>query len=126
MRRRLVFIVVSLFCLVVVVLATMPFWLGTAVRTFGSGRGVTFASYERVGYGRFALKDVEYKRDNVRVTASRAEAPTPLVWAWRHWRDGANPVVVDRWAVEIAKSRAPPKAATTERGWMPLQALLRK
>lgn len=125
MRRRLLLIFVALLAICVVAVATLPFWLGAAAGMAGRSRGLTFASYERVGYGRFVLKDVEFRKANVRVTASRAEAPTPVAWAWRHWRGGENPIQVERWAVEITKSEEP-KPPVGERGWVPLQAQLQK
>ena len=70
----------------VLLVLTLPLWLGSALERAGRSRGLTFASYERVGYGRFALREAEFRRAGVRVTVTRAEADTPVLWLWRHWR----------------------------------------
>ncbi|HEY1111382.1 MAG TPA: hypothetical protein VGE76_22190, partial [Opitutaceae bacterium] len=128
MRRRLLFIFVAFFAVVIVAALTLPLWLGFATRMAGRSYGVTFASYERIGYGRFAFRDVEVKVANVRVTATRVEAPTPLIWCWRHWTSGENPIAVEQWEVDVKKSATPPSPAAAQRpsGWVPLRTLLKK
>lgn len=128
MRRRLLFIFAAGFVVALVMALTIPLWLGWATRTAGRSYGVTFGSYERIGYGRFAFRDVEVRRANVRVSATRVEAPTPLIWGWRHWVDGENPISVDRWEVEVAKPATPPPSPGASRpsGWVPLRMLLNK
>jgi translocation and assembly module TamB len=126
MRRRLVFSLVAVLAVALLVILTLPFWLGAAARGFGASRGLNFSSYERVGYSRFVLNDVSFRRPGLAVTVSRLEAPTPVLWAWRHWRGGENPVIAERWSVEIAKTDQPAKATTTPKGWMPLRAQLHR
>ncbi len=86
---------------------------------------MTFASYERLGYGRFALHQVEYRRATVGVTARRVEVDTPVLWLWRHWRATASLVTIGEWEVVVSKRPAdappPPK---TDSGWVPLQQIL--
>ena len=74
MRRRVLILFFGIIALLVVAVATVPLWLGTAVKLGARSRGLTFSSYERIGYSRFVLKDVEYRRPGLKVTASRAEA----------------------------------------------------
>ncbi|HEY1109663.1 MAG TPA: hypothetical protein VGE76_13540, partial [Opitutaceae bacterium] len=62
MRRRLLFILAAIFAIALVAALTLPLWLGVATRKVGSSYGVSFASYERLGYGRFAFHDVEVRR----------------------------------------------------------------
>ncbi|HEY1108462.1 MAG TPA: hypothetical protein VGE76_07520, partial [Opitutaceae bacterium] len=61
-------------------------------------------------------------------TATRVEAPTPLLWGWRHWVSGENPIAVEKWEVEVTKPPAAPPATTPRRpsGWVPLRTLLNK
>ncbi len=125
MRRRLLLILAALVAVLLVAVATVPLWLGAAARAIGGSRGLTFASYERIGYGRFALNDVEYRRPGVRVSVSRAEAPTPVVWLWRHLQGDGSPILAARWEVEVTKV-TPPKPRTTEPGWMPLRRQLQR
>src|SRR5690606_17215702 len=91
--RRLLLILVSLLAGAIAVLAALPWWLEAALRFAGAPQGATFARYERMGYGRFALHGVEVRRPGVRVTVDRIEAPTPLAWAWRLGRDDPAPVI---------------------------------
>lgn len=128
MRRRLLFTFAAIIALVLVAVLTLPLWLGVAARTAGSSYGVSFASYERVGYNRFAFRDVEVRRANVRVTATRVEAPTPLLWGWKHWVGGENPITVAHWEVDVTKPATTAPTATPPRpsGWVPLRTLLNK
>jgi len=124
MRRRLLFLLFGLAAGLLVMLATLPWWLGIAAKSIAPGRGLTFASYERVGYGRFALTQVEYQRERVRVTASRVEADSPVFFLMRLWRDRAQPIHVAEWQVHISPSTGPEKPSTSDRGWTPLNRLL--
>lgn len=125
MRRRLLFIFAGIAAALVLAAATLPWWVGGAVRRLGASRGITFASYERIGYARFAVRDVEVRLTGVRVTATRAEADTPALWLWKHWRKNDGPVVAGEWRVEVAKPTTPsdPNAA---RGWLPLRTRLQR
>jgi translocation and assembly module TamB len=125
MRRRLPQLLLGLLVIAIGALLTLPWWLGAAVRTFGSPRGVAFARYERIGYTRFALHDVEVKVRGVRVTATRAEADTPILWAWRHWRGASAPIVAGDWQVEVAPPTAP-RDPNAPRGWLPLRSRLQR
>lgn len=125
MRRRLLRISAAILAALLLLVVTLPWWLGTAVGWAGGSRGLTFGSYERIGYGRFVLKDVEFRRENVRVTVSRAEADTPVLWLWRHARRAPTAVVAERWTVEVQRRENPPPPKT-EPGWVPLRARLQR
>ena len=73
MRRRFLLILLGFVVGLVMIVASVPLWLGVAVKLFGPSRGVTFRSYERIGYSRFVFRDVEYRRPGLLVAASRAE-----------------------------------------------------
>ncbi len=123
--RRLA--VISGFCAVALaaVVLSAPWWLGMAVSWFGPSFGLTFGSYERVGYSRFVLRAVEYRRDPVVVKVQQAEADTPFVWLWRRYMSAPGPVVATEWSTEVSgsKSKEPTKS---EWGWLRLQRLLDK
>ena len=125
MRRRLFFIFLGVVAGLVVIVATVPLWLGAAVKMAGPSRGVTFGSYERIGYARFALRDVEYRRPGLRVTATRAEAETPLAWWWHRVRGRPELITVGDWRVEVSR-RETPSAPAPDRGWMKLRLLLQR
>lgn len=129
MRRRFLILFAAVLAAGLLLIATMPWWLGVALRTAPQKWGVTFARYERIGYTRFALHDVEFRRGGVRVTATRAEADTPLLWLWRHWRKTSRPVVAERWLVEVTPTAAPASATpapSSVNGWMPLRSRLQR
>jgi translocation and assembly module TamB len=125
MRRRVLISCLVLCGVVLLLLATIPLWLGVAAKTFASSRGVTFGSYERLGYSRFVVRDVVVKRPGVRVTVTRAEAETPLVWLWHRWTDRPALITAEKWSVEVERTSTP-RPATTERGWMPLHQRLQR
>ncbi len=125
MRRRLLFILAALAAALLAVIATLPLWLGAVVGWAGGSQGITFRSYERLGYSRFALHDVEFKRFGVRVAASRVEASTPALWTWRHWRGKPDAISAGRWTVEV-EPRTPSSGPKKDSGWVPLRATLDK
>lgn len=125
MRRRLLILSVALIVGAGLLVATIPFWLGALLRSAGPSRGLTFGHYERVGYGRFALRDVEVRRPGVRVVVARAEADTPLLWAWKHWRKTDREIVAGDWRVEIEATNQP-KDPNAPRGWIPLRSQLQR
>ncbi|WP_414664338.1 translocation/assembly module TamB domain-containing protein [Horticoccus sp. 23ND18S-11] len=123
MRRRLFRLFVIAFAALVLGIGTLPYWFGSALAAAGRSRGLSVGRYERLGYARFALHDVEYRRATVRVTATRVEVDTPFVWLWRQtWKQSA-PVNVGEWKVDVERSSTP-SAPTVDRGWVWLRALL--
>jgi len=98
---------------------TLPWWMGGLVSVLKRQFGVEYAQYERVGYTRFALNEVLFQRESVKVSVKRAEIDTPLLWGWRHLRGKASSVFVKGWRVEIksAEKSAPDPGA----GWMSLR-----
>jgi translocation and assembly module TamB len=126
MRRRYALIAACLVAVLLVGITALPWWLEPALARVGRSWGATFGAYERIGYTRFALRDVVVQRSGVRVTVSRIEADTPLVWLWLRWTGRPKEVMVWRWMVDVVPSET--SAATpqhsTERGWMPLRAIL--
>jgi translocation and assembly module TamB len=125
MRRRLLLLLAVLAAGLVLLAATLPWWLGAAIQLGARSRGIKVGGYERVGYTRFVLRAVDVPVGNVRVAADRVEADTPLLWLWRHWRGPGGLVVVGGWRVEIAAATAP-RDPNKPRGWVPLRALLQR
>lgn len=128
MRRRLLLALAALLAVLLIAAASVPLWLGAAAGALGRSRGLTFSRYEQIGYARFALHDVEFRRHHVRVTASRVEADTPVLWGWRHLRSAERSLRADRWLVEVQKkpAGAPVPPRPSEPGWVPLHAQLRR
>jgi translocation and assembly module TamB len=128
MRRRFILFPAALAAALLAFAATIPFWLGPILAVFGPPRGVNVGAYSRLGYSRFELRDVEVVRPGVKVTAARAEADTPILWLWRHWRRQDAPVIAERWRVEVdpAARRSPGAAVRSDGGWIPLRARLQR
>ncbi len=132
MRRRLSVILGCLAVGVICTLIALPWWLGPVLKTAGPRWGLSFASYERVGYARFALREVVYQHPSVRVTAERVEADTALLSLWRQATGKLRNVAVSGWQVEVMaqnppnRSVPPPVKSSTGGGAMPLRALLLK
>jgi len=102
--------------------ATLPWWLGGLLALAKRPLGLEYGRYDRVGYARFALRDVRYQQANVVVTVGRVEAATPLLYGWRHLRGSPSPLFVNDWRVEVKsgqKSLPDPNA-----GWRSLRRLL--
>ena len=130
MRRRIIFIAASLFAALVAAIAVLPWWLGPVLGRVGRSYDATFGTYERIGYSRFALRDVtvEVRRAGVQIAVSRVEADTPAVWLWRRWTGQPDEIAAERWTVTVApRNRGAVSSSptiSTEGGWVPLRAIL--
>jgi translocation and assembly module TamB len=122
-RRRWLTAVAVVLAAVLLLVATLPWWLGPAVRAFGPHWGLRYATYQTLGYQRFAMTGVEFRRAAVTVKVSRVEADTPLLWAWRHSSGYPTAVRAGDWSVEVVKHA--PTAPGRPGGWVPLRARLR-
>jgi translocation and assembly module TamB len=126
MRRRLSLLAACLAVLFVAAIAALPWWLKPVLAQVGRPWGASFGAYERIGYTRFALRDVEVRTAGVCVTASRVEGDTPLVWLWRRWTGRPGEILAERWTVEVERPNgsAVAPAILQEGGWLPLRAQL--
>ncbi|MFT3830631.1 MAG: translocation/assembly module TamB domain-containing protein [Opitutaceae bacterium] len=89
-------------------LAVLPWWLGPALRPLARSQQVTFGRYERVGYARFRLHDVQRADLAVGLSARTVEADTPLLWAWRTlWRRDTLVAISDWSLADTGAPRAP-------------------
>jgi len=125
MRRRLLLIFTSLLACAIAALATLPWWLGTALGAAGRPRGLPFARYERIGCARFALREVDVRWKNAHVPATRVEANTPLVWLWHRATNTTNFISADHWTVEVGRPAGAAKNPSPG-GWLPLRTTLGK
>ncbi|HYD85446.1 MAG TPA: hypothetical protein VEA63_15375, partial [Opitutus sp.] len=123
--RRSSTILASVGVAAVVAVATLPWWLGAAAGLIAPQFGLTFSDYERIGYSKFKLENVEVRRPGVYVQIDEAEAETPLVWLWRRATGNPSEVVGGAWRVEV-DARAIPSKPEKPRGWVPLTQTLRR
>ncbi|MDA1274206.1 MAG: translocation/assembly module TamB domain-containing protein [Verrucomicrobia bacterium] len=86
-------------------LLAMPVWFGWLLRPVLSRFDVEYASYTRIGYGRFALANLECDLDAARFSAGRIEVQTPPAWLWRVYLgdrgDSRTFVSVEGWRLEL-------------------------
>ncbi len=83
-RLKLFFVLLSVFLLLVLVIAALPLWFPWALRPIAKHYGATFATYHRVGYQRFEVSGVTFTNRNVSVNAQELTAFVPTVWLWHH------------------------------------------
>jgi translocation and assembly module TamB len=120
--RRILRISLGLLLAGALALAALPWWLGPTLAPLGRGQGVTFARYERVGYGRFRLLEVRREDRGTRFAAGVVEGDTPLLWAWRSLWRGDTRVSVADWTVESTGAAATPADRPDPTGVAELQA----
>ena len=102
--RRLIQILLVVAAIAALATVTLPWWLASALRPVAQAQGVTFGRYERLGYSRFRLHDVEFKRGPVRVTVDQLETNTPLLWL----RPANRAATADNWKLEITPHDSAP------------------
>lgn len=101
-------VLLGLAVILIIALAALPWWLGGLLRPIGARHGLEFAGYARIGYARFALRDVRLARPGFAFTAARAEFDTPLLWLLRR---SAARAEVQHWRLTLAAPQRP-RAAT--------------
>ncbi len=85
-----------------IVVALLPVWLPWVLRPTASHFGAYFGSYEREGYGAFALRGVSFTNASVRIEAARVEAAIPTVLLWNHLRGDGSALSVQDWSLVLA------------------------
>jgi len=108
-------------------LATLPWWLGAALRPILRSRDVTFERYERAGYGHFRLTGVHYAKGSVDFTAQQIEAPTPPLWVFQRLRGAAPVLAVEGWRIQpAARAAAVADQAQAIKGFPDVRAALQR
>jgi translocation and assembly module TamB len=104
--------------LVLAAVLALPLWLPWFLLPGLRTAGVEVGSYERLSYGRLALRDVRYRDESLVFTAERVETLQPVFWAGR-WaglsgaaREGFKgdypermPIVAEAWHVQLPADR---------------------
>ncbi len=83
-RLKLLFVLLSVFLLLVLVIAALPLWFPWALRPIAKHYGARYATYHRLGYQRFEVSGVTFTNRNVSVNAGELTTYVPTVWLWRH------------------------------------------
>ncbi len=124
---RKAFLVLGFLVLLVgIVVLSLPLWFGAALSRFGRDQGLTFGSYQRIGYGRFALNQVVVDRPDVQLAVSRVEAPSPLAWGWQRLRGAVGPVEAGTWTLKLSPTEPrSPKEPAEPSGWPTVHGQIR-
>jgi hypothetical protein len=85
----------------VVAFASLPLWMGFAIRAALPEGSISFERYERYGYGRFVLKDVLVTTQQAIVKIDSLEAYSPFVWTWKAMASDASKPFVAVGAVSV-------------------------
>src|SRR5436190_8572096 len=62
---------------------SLPLWFPWLLRPLSHQLGAHFSRYERVGYGRFVVRDLTFTNQNIRLNVKEVEAFVPSVWLWK-------------------------------------------
>ncbi len=124
MRRSLI-VTATVGAAVLAAVAVLPWWLGAAVAMVGPRFGLTFADYERLGYARFKLHEVQIERPGVEVRIEEVATDTPVLWLWRRLTGDPSEIVGGAWTVNVTP-RPRPAAPERPKGWVPLTQNLQR
>src|SRR5215204_6970841 len=106
----------------VLALALLPVWLPWILRPIANHYGVFYASYRRVSYSRFALGELTFTNQNIRVRAERFESLVPTTWLFRlKWDGGQRFIAGENWELVTQ-----PKTSTASRRERSLHANVRQ
>ena len=93
--------------IVLVVLAALPIWLPWILPPIAKHYGVSYRSYNRVGYDRFALNDVTFTNENVSVRAKQIEAFVPTAWLFRLQSSQRTFATAENWELVVEEQPTP-------------------
>ncbi|WP_438480616.1 translocation/assembly module TamB domain-containing protein [Oleiharenicola lentus] len=115
-------IILGLFAVLALAVATLPWWAGLAARPVLKQWDITFKNYERVGYSRFRIDELTFSRNNTTVVATGIEANAPLRWL----NPGSRDATVKTWRVDVKRSTTPSTTPGKITGMPSLHPLLMK
>lgn len=127
-RRRKVFQALGsiLLGLIILVIA-LPIWLPWTLRSILQRYGIQYSTYERVGYGRFALRGVTFIKRKTEFKAARIEAVMPTLWVWHLYVDGKKPKInllqIQGWELDALNQLQRTTNATTASAYTAVRTL---
>lgn len=90
---------------ILIVASAAPLWLPWVLAPLVKRSGLVYQNYQRAGYTRFLLKDVEYRHSSGIIRANEVELPTPIAWLWGLGvvapRSGKDFATVRGWRLEL-------------------------
>ena len=96
-RKRFLIWTGVLVGIVIVALGALPIWFPWILRPVANHYGISYRSYDRVGYERFALGGVTFTNRNVGVRADRVELFVPTAWLFQ----GRAFATVENWELAV-------------------------
>src|SRR6266404_1988067 len=115
-RQRKVILIVGLALGGLILLCvSLPLWFPWVVTPLARKGGVHFVRYERLGYSRFALHDLTFTNEDVRLRAREIDAFVPTVWLWKRLSRNAmvSFVRVNGWEFESLPTTNKTSASST-------------
>src|SRR5262249_7226221 len=82
-RRRLWMVLGGLLAGLIAVWVACLLWFPWLLRPLGSKAGLQLGRYERLGYSRFCLHDINLTSESLVLHAQQVDALVPSVWLWR-------------------------------------------
>lgn len=110
--KKLLWAVIAVVSILALLVAAFPLWFPLALRPIAKRLGASYGSYERIGYQRFRVSDVEFTNADVQLHANELTAFVPTVWLWRQHTGRTNDVFVT--ATSWKYSPAPSASASTK------------
>jgi translocation and assembly module TamB len=108
--KRLLIWIGALLSIAILLLLTLPIWFPWVLRPIAAQYGLAWRSYQRIGYARFALGEVTFTNQSIRVRAQRVELPVPTAWFISDHRPLA---AVENW--ELVTQSKPPTTQQRKR-----------
>jgi translocation and assembly module TamB len=117
--------------------AALPLWLPWITPALSRRWHAHYASYQRLGYNRFRLRELSVEQPGVRFQAGQVEAFTPAAWLWQKQTSPAGHqtilpfVTISNWRLDLlpksptATPKPPGLPATGLRSALKLAAELR-
>ena len=90
--RRLLWVIGAM----VILVAALPLWFPWVLKPALAHLGFNFIAYQRIGYTRFAVTDLNGSMNGAKFQAQRLECALPTAWLWESFVSGTNqpPVLV--------------------------------
>ncbi|MCF7765576.1 MAG: translocation/assembly module TamB [Verrucomicrobia bacterium] len=131
LKRRILKSLALATCLAAGLLLTMPLWFGWLLHPTLARFNVSYQSYERIGWGRFALRELQCTLPSVNLKSERLEITLPPSWLWRVYfgnsQDTRPFVAIDTWELEIKPqpAREPTPATPLPEGFQSARDAIR-
>lgn len=116
LAQRIVFLAAGAWVLLLIISVSLPVWFPWVLKPMAARRGITFAQYERMGWGKFVLHGLQGTIRGTAFKARRIEARLPISWYWQVQhpvRAPAAPIVtVEGWELNLGTIKSARNSGT--------------